>query len=159
MSNSLRPHRLQHTRFHYLPEFASDLYPLSWCYLTISSSVTSFSFCLQSFPESGTFPMSRLFTSGGQSVGASATASALPMNIQGWFPVGLTSVISLSPKDSQESSPAPQFKSINFLPLSLLYGPTLTSVYDYWENHSFDYKNLFLANRCLCFLICFLGLS
>ena len=86
--------------------------------------------------------MSRLLTSGGQSVGASATASALPMNIQVCFPVVLTSVISLSPKDSQESSPAPQFKSINFLPLSLLYGPTVTSIHDYLKNPSFDYTDL-----------------
>ena len=77
----------------------------------------------------------------GQSIGASASASVLPMNIQGWFPLGLTGLISLLSKGPQESSLAPQFKSINSLALSLLYGPILTSVHDYWENHSFDYMD------------------
>ena len=64
--------------------------------------------------------------------------SVLPMNIQGWFPLGLTGMSSCSPRDSQESSPAPQSESINSLALSLLYGPALTSIHDYWENHSLD---------------------
>ena len=81
-------------------------------------------------------------TSGGPSIGASASVSALPMNIQGWFPLGLTGLISLQFRDSQESSPAPQFESINSSVLSLLYGPTLTFVPDYWKNHSFDYMDL-----------------
>ena len=73
--------------------------PLSWWrYLTISSSATSFSFCLQSFPASGSFPMSELFASGGQSIGASASASVLPMNVQGWSTLGLTGLISLQSK-------------------------------------------------------------
>ena len=73
--------------------------PLSWwCYQTISSSAASVSFCLQSFPASGSFPVSRLFVSGGQSIGASASASVLPMNIQDWFPLGLTGLISLQCK-------------------------------------------------------------
>ena len=83
-------------------------------------------FCLQSFPASGFFPMSWLFTSGGQSIGASASASVLPMNIQGWLPLRLTGLISL-----WQISPAPQFGNINFLVLTLLYGPTLTFIYDY----------------------------
>ena len=67
----------------------SNSWPLSqWCYLTISSSATLFSFCLQSFPASGSFPMSRHFASSSQSIGASASTSVLPMNIQGWFPLG-----------------------------------------------------------------------
>ena len=70
--------------------------------------------------------MSQFFTSGGQSVGTSASGSVLPMNIQGWFPLGWTGLISLQSKDSQESSPAPQFKSINSLVLTLLYGPVTT---------------------------------
>ena len=74
------------------------------------------------------FKMSRLFTSGGQSIGASASASALLMNIQSWHPVGLTGLISYCPRDSQESSPTPQFKGTNSLAFSLLYGPTLTSI-------------------------------
>ena len=99
ISWSFLPHGLQHTRLPCpspSPGVCSNSCPLSqWCYLTISSSVTLFSFCLQSFPASGSFPMSRLFTSGGQSIGASASASVLPMNIQGWFLLELTGLISL----------------------------------------------------------------
>ena len=70
-----------------------------WCYLTISSSAALFSnICLQSFPASGSFPTSRLFSSGGQSTGASASASVLAVNVQGWFPLGLTGLISLQSK-------------------------------------------------------------
>ena len=79
--------------------------------------------------------MSRHFTSGGQSIGASASVSILPMNIQGGFPLGLTGWISLQSRDSQESSPTPQFNSINSSALSFLYGPTLTSIHDHWKNH------------------------
>ena len=85
----------------------------------ISSSVAPFSSCLQSFLASGSFPLSWLFASGGQSIGVSASASVLPVNIQGWVPLGLSGWISLSPRDSQESSPTPQFKSINSSELSL----------------------------------------
>ena len=99
-SNSLWPHGLQHTRPPCplpTPRVHSNSCPLSqWYHPTISSSVVPFSSCLQSFPASGSFPMSWLFTSGGQSIGVSA--SALPMNIQGWFPVGLTDWISLQSK-------------------------------------------------------------
>ena len=117
--------------------------PLSqWCHPNTSSSVTLFSSCLQSFPASGSFPASWLFTSGSQGIGASASAPALPVKIQSWFPLELTGVIPCSPRDTQESSPAPQFKSINSLALSLLYGPTLISISDYWKNHSFDYMDL-----------------
>ena len=84
--------------------------------------------------------MSLLFASDGQSIGVSASTSVLPMNIQDWFPLGLTGWISLQSK-GQESSPTPQFKSINYLALSLVYGPALTSVYDDWKNHSFDYMH------------------
>ena len=76
------------------PGVCSDSCPLSgWCYLTISSSAAHFSFCLQSFPASGSFPMSQLFASGGQSIGASASASLLPMSIQCWFPLGLIGIV------------------------------------------------------------------
>ena len=78
-----------------------------------------FSSCLPSFPASGSFPVSQLFTSGGQSTGVSASASVLPMNIQDWFPLGWTGLISLQSK-GLSSSPAPQFKSINS---SMLIGP------------------------------------
>ena len=93
------------------------------------------------FPSIGSFPVSWLFASGGQSIGASVSASVLPMNIQGLFPLGLAGLISLLSKDSQESSPGPWFKSINSSALSLLYGPDLTSVLDYWKNHSCEYMD------------------
>jgi len=105
------------------------------------------------------FPVSALFASGGQSVGASSSALVLPVNIQGWFPLGLTGLISCYPRDSQESSPAPQFKGISSSSLSPLYGPSLTSIYDYWKNHSFDYIDLLSAKWWLCFIMHHLGLS
>ena len=85
--------------------------------------------------------MSWLFTPGSQSIGTSASASVFPMNIQSWFPLGWTSLISLQSKGLSRLSPAPQFKSINFSVLSLLYGPTLTSMHDDRKNHSFDYMD------------------
>ena len=102
MPHSLWPHGLWHARPLcplLSPWVCSNSCPLSqWCYLTISSSAAPFSFCFQSFPASGSFPMSLLFVSGGQSTGASASASVLPMNIQDWFPLGLTGLISLLSK-------------------------------------------------------------
>ena len=102
VSNSLRPHGQQHTRPSCpLPtlEAYSDSCPLSWwCHPTISSSVSPFSSCLQSFPASGSFQMSQFFASGGQSIGISALASVLPMNIQDGFPLGWTGWISLQSK-------------------------------------------------------------
>ena len=93
---------------------------------------------LQSFPASGSFQMSQLFSSGGQSIGVSASASVLSMNIQDWSPLGWTGWISLQSKsDSQEASPTPQFRNINSLAFSLLCGPTLISIHAYWKNHSF----------------------
>ena len=135
MSDSLQPHGMQHARFPCPPLFprvCSNSCPFGlWCHPTISSSVTHF-FSPQSFPALGSFPVSRLFASGGQSTGASVSASVLPIIIEGWFCLGLTALISWSSRDSQESSTAPQFKSINSLAFSLLYGPTLTSIHDYW---------------------------
>ena len=101
-----------------------------------------FSFHLQSFPASGSFPMSRLFALCGQSIGASASASALTMKIQGWLPEYWLVWSPCCPRNSQESSPALHFKSINSLALSFLYSSTLTSIHDYWKNQSFDYTNL-----------------
>ena len=86
--------------------------------------------------------MSQFFTSSGQTIGALATASVLPMNTQGSFPLGLTGFISLLSKESQEYSPAPQFKSINSSALSFLYSPTVTSIHEYWKNHSLDQMDL-----------------
>ena len=95
---TLRPHGQQHTRLPCLsptPRAFSNLCPLSqWCHPTISSSVIPFSSCLQSFPASESFPMSQLFSSG-HSIGASTSALILPMNIQNWFPLGSTYLISL----------------------------------------------------------------
>ena len=102
VSDSLWPHGLQHTRLPYpslSPGICSNSCPSSpWSHPTISSSVVPFSFCLQSFPASGSFPVSWLFTSGGQSVGASALASVLPMNIQDLFPLEWTGLISFHSK-------------------------------------------------------------
>ena len=82
--------------------------------------------------------MNQFFVSGSQRIGVSASASVLPMNMQDRFPLGWTGWISCSPRESQESSLTPQFKCINFLALSFLYSPTLTFIYDYWENRSLD---------------------
>ena len=97
MSYSLWSHGLQHAM---LPcpslclGICSNSYPLSqWCLPAILSSVATFSSCSQSFPASGSFPMNQLFAAGGQSIGTSASASVLPMNVQGWFPLGLTGLI------------------------------------------------------------------
>ena len=102
MSDSLRPHGLQHTRLPCpspTPRACSNSCPSSrWCHSTISSSVVPFSSCLQSFSASGSFPMSEFLASGGQSVGVSALASVLPMNIQDWFPLEFTGWISLQSK-------------------------------------------------------------
>ena len=105
------------------------------------------------FPASGAFLMSQIFTLGGQSIGASASASILLMNIQDWLPLGLTAWSPCSPRDSWKSSPTPQFKSINSSVLSLLYGPTLTSIYDYQKNHSFDYTDYFQENNVSAFYL------
>ena len=143
MSDSLRPHGLQHTRapcpWPFLGIFSNSC-PLSrWCHSTISSSVIPFSSCLLSFWVPGSFPVSWFFTSADQSIGASASASAsiLPRKIQCWFPLRLSGLISC-PRDSQESSQTSLFKTIKSLVLSLLYGPNLTFIHDCWKNHSFD---------------------
>ena len=98
---TLQHHGLQHTRLPCpspSPRDCTNSYPLSqWCHPNNSSSVTCF-FCLLSFPASGSFPMSRLFASGGWSTGVSASASVLPMIVQGWFPLGWTDLISLQSK-------------------------------------------------------------
>ena len=102
LSDSLLPLGLQHARLPcplLSPRVCLNSCPLSWwCHPTILSSVAPFSSCLQSFPASRFFPVSQLFASGGQHIGASASASVLPMSIQGWFPLGLTGLISLLPK-------------------------------------------------------------
>ena len=143
MSDSLRPHGLQHGRppcSSPTPRVYSDSCPLSWwCHPTVSVSVIPFSH-LQSFPASGSFQMSQFFASGGQIIGLSASASILPMNIQDWFPLGWTGGFlavqgTLKSFLQYHSSSA---LSINSSALSFLYSPTLTSILAYWKNHSFD---------------------
>ena len=129
---------MNHSKPGLCPSTTPRVYPNScpssrWCHPAILSFVVPF-FCPQSLPESGSFPMSQLFAWGGQSIGVSASASVLPMNTQDWSPLEWTSWISLHPRDSQESSPTPQFKSSASV-LSFLYSPTLTSIHDYWKNH------------------------
>ena len=99
----------------------------------LSHPVAPYSSCPQFFPTSGPFPMSQLFVSGGQSIGASASASVLSMNTQDWSPLGWTGWISLQSKGLSESSPTPQFKNINSLALSFPYSPTLTFIHDHWK--------------------------
>ena len=112
-SKSVLPMNIQHARPPYpspTPRPCSNPCPSSrWCYPTISSSVLSFFSCLQSFSDSGSFPMSQFFTSGGQSFGVSASKSVLPMNIQDWLPLRWLVGSPCSPRDSQEFSPTPHF--------------------------------------------------
>ena len=127
---------------HYLLEFAQIYGHLAGGAIQPSHSRSPLLFCLPSFPASGSFPVNPLFVSGGQSTGTSTLASVFPRNIQGWFPLGLTGLISLLSKGLSRVSPAPQFKSTDSLALSLLYSSTFTSVHDYWKNHSFDHMDL-----------------
>ena len=142
MSNSLQPHGLQHTR---LPcpslscRVCSNSCPLSWwCYPTISICITPFSACPQIFPASGSFPITELFASGGQNIGASAPI--LPMNIWGWILLALSSLNSLLSEGLSRVFSSTTIQSISSLALSILYSPALKTVHDYWKNHSSDYK-------------------
>ena len=145
MSNSLRPHGLQHSRPPCpspTPRVYSKSCPLSrWWHPTISSSVFPFSHH-QSFPASGSFPVSQFFTSGGQSIGASDSASVLPMNIQDWFPLGWTGWISLQSKGFSRVFSNTTVQKHQFFSAQFLYGPTLTSIHGYWKNHNFDSMDL-----------------
>ena len=140
VSDFLWPHEPQHARPPCpspTPGVHPNPCPLSqWCHPTISSSVIPFSSCLQPFPASGSFPMSQLFPSGGQSTGVSASTSVLPMSTQDWSPLEWTGWISLQSKGLSRvfSNTTVQNSSA----LSFLYSPTLTSIYDHWKNHSLD---------------------
>ena len=143
VSNNLPPRGLQHARIpcpSLTPGACSESCPLSWwCHPTISSSVVPVSSYLQSFPASGSFPGSQLFASGGQSIGVSASASVLPMNTQGWSPLGWTGWISLQSQGTLKSHlQHHNSKSINSSALSFLHSSTLTSIHDHWKNHSLD---------------------
>ena len=121
------------------PRVCSNSCPLSqWCHPTISSSLIPFFSCPQSFPTSGSFPISRLFASGSQSIGASASVSVLPMNIQGWFPLGLTDLISLQSKGLSRVFSNITVQKHQLFSTQILYSSALTSINDYWESHSFD---------------------
>ena len=141
VSDSLRPHGLQPARPFCpspLPEVCPSSRPLHWgCHPAISSSDTLFSFCPQSFQASETFPVSQLFTSDDQNIGVSASASVLPMSIQGWFPLRLTGLISFHSKGFSGRRLL-QLEGINILVFCLLYGPALTTVHDHWEDHSLE---------------------
>ena len=115
------------------PRAYSNSCPSSWwCHPTISSSVVPLTSCLQTFPASGSFPVNHFFT-GGQSIGVSASALVLPMNILDWFILGLSGLISLVSKGLSRVFSNTIFKSINSSVLSFLYGPTLISIHDNWK--------------------------
>ena len=103
--------------------------------------------------------MSQLFASGGQSIGASASASVLPMNIQGLFPLGLASLLSWLSKGLSGVFSSTEFESISSLPLSVLYGPTLTSIHDYWKNHSLNYMDLCQQSDVSAFCLLFFNIN
>ena len=137
MSNSLRPRVLQHARPPCpspTPIVYSNSCPLSWwCHSTISFSVIPFSFCLQSFPTSWSFPVSQFFTSRCQSIGVPVSASVLPMNIQAWFPLGWTGWIFLLSKGLSRVFSNTTIQNNNSSAFSFLYSPTLTSIHDHWK--------------------------
>ena len=146
MSDSLWPCGLQHTR---LPcpslshKACANSCPLiRWCHPTIASSAAPFFSCPQSFPASGSFPMIWLFASGGQNIGASASAPVLLMNIQGWFPLGWTGLIFLQSKG-----------------LSRVFSNTTVQKHQFFSTQLSLTIWTLLANKCLCFLIYYLGLS
>ena len=141
-SDSLQPHEPQHARPPCpspTPRVHPNPCPLCrWCHPTISSSVIPFSSRLQSFPASGSFQMSQFFASGDQSIRASNSAPVLPVNIQDWFPLGLTGWISLQSKGLSRVFSNTTVQKHQFLVLSFLYSPTLTFIHDHWKNQSLD---------------------
>ena len=149
MSNSLRPHGLKHSQASLSFTISWSLLkfiPLNWWYHpAISFPFVPFS-CLQSLPASRSYNESVL-PSGGQSIVDSA--SVLPMNIQDWFPLGLTGLISLMSKGL--SGVFSNTKSINSLALNLLYGSTLPSIHNHWKHHSFDYTDLYQQSNVSAF--------
>ena len=140
MSNSLQPHGLQHTKPPCpspTPRTYSNSCPSSqWCHPTISPSVIPFSSCLQSFPATGSFPMSQFFASDGQNIGISASTSDIPMNSRDWSPLGWTSWISLQSRGLSRVFSNTTVQKHHFSALRFLYGSTLTSIHDYWKNHT-----------------------
>ena len=160
---TLWPHGQQHARLlcpSATPKSCSNSCPSSWwCHPIISSYVVTFSSCHQSFPASGCFPMSQFFASGGQSIGVSASASIFPMNIQDWFPLGLTDLISLQSKGLS------RVFSSTIVHKHQFFGPQL-SLQSNSHIHTWllEKSQLWLdgplsVKQCLCFLICCLGWS
>ena len=135
-------HGLQHTRLPCpspIPGACPNSCPSSqWCHLVISSFVISFSSHLQSFPSSGSFPMSQFFASCGLNIEVSASASVLLIEYSGLIFFRMDWLDLLAVQGTLKSSETPQFKSINSSAFSFLYSPTLTWIHDYWRNHSFD---------------------
>ena len=154
MSDSVWPQGLHHAGPPYpssTPRVYLNSSPLSWwCHPTISSSVIPFSSCLQSFPASGSFQMSQFFASDGQSIGVSASASILPMNIQDWFPLRWTSLVSLQSKRFSKVFSSPTVQKHQFFSAQLSLWSNFHSMHDFWRKHSFDYGPL-SAKWCLCF--------
>ena len=156
MSDSLCPHGVWHARLS--PRACSNSCLLSqWCHPTILSSVIPFSSWLQSFLASGSFLMSQFFSSGGQNTGVSA--SIFPVNIQDWFPLGLTGLISLQSKGLLRVFSNTTVQKHQFFSAQPSFWSNSHIIHDYWKNHSFDLDGLLLAKSCLCFLICCLGWS
>ena len=135
MFDSLGPHGLHHARLPCpspSPGACSSSCPLSWwCHSTISLSVVPFSSCPQSFPASGSCPISQPFASGGQSIGLSASASVLPKDTQDWSPLGWTGWMSLQSKELSRVFSNTTVQKHQFLRAQFLYSPTLTSLHDY----------------------------
>ena len=146
MSDSLRPHELQHARPPCpspTPRVYSNSCPSSrWCHPAISSSVVPSSSCPQSHQASGSFPISQLFAWGGQGTGVSASASVLPMSTQDWSPLGWTGWISLQSRGLSRVFSNTTVQKHQFSVLSFLHSPTLTSIHDHWKNHSLDQMDL-----------------
>ena len=155
VSDSLRPHGLQHTRPPCpspTPGVHSDSLPSSqWCHPAISSSVIPFSSCPQSLPASESFPMSQLFAWGGQSTGVSALASFLPKNTQGWSPLEWTCWISLQSKGLSRVFSSTTVPKHQFFSAQPFLCPTLISIYNYWKNRNFDYMDLYQQNNVSAF--------
>jgi len=130
-----------------------------WCHPSISSLVTPFFSCRQSFPASGSFPVTQLFASGSESIGASASGSVLPMNIWGWFPLGLTGLILQSKGLSRVFSNTPVQKHQFFKAPPCFWSNSHILYMTTGKNNSLGYMNLCWQSGCLCFLIYCLGLS
>ena len=136
---------------HQLPEFTqTHVHRVSDAIQPSHPLLSPFSSCAQSFPASESFPRSQLFTSSDQSIGASASAAVFPMNIHCWFPLWLTALI-LQSKEFSRVISSTTIQKHQFFGARFLYGTTLTSLHDYWKNHSFDYRELCFQSNVSAF--------